>query len=138
MRPNATTGIPDKSRHTGLGKLSLRFTKGKMFTDFEALRGLIDEGVSFRGPVDAHEGAASFIGAMRNSGPMIERVNVIKMFVDGGDVCAIFDFVTNQPSIGVTPCAEWYRVEEGKIKSMKLFFDASPYEALFKSGATAG
>ena len=106
--------------------------------DFETLRGLIDEGVSFRGPLDAHEDAASFIAAMRNSGPMIERVNVIKVFVDGSDVCAIFEFVTNQPSIGATPCAEWYRVEEGKIKSMKLFFDARPYEALFKSGATAG
>ena len=105
--------------------------------DFEVLRGLIDEDLSFKGPMDAHEDAASFLRAMRNLGPMIERVNVIKVFVDGGDVCAIFDFVTNQPSIGATPSAEWYRVEEGKIKSMKLFFDARPYEALFKSGATA-
>ena len=106
--------------------------------DFKALRSLIDEKVSFKGPMDAHEGAASFIDAMRKLGPMIERINVAKVFVDGADVCAIFDFVTNQPSIGATPSAEWYRVEEGKIKSMKLFFDARPYEALFKSGATAG
>ena len=74
---------------------------------------------------------------MRNLGPIIERVNVTKIFVDGADVCAIYDFVTNQPSISATPCAEWYRVEEGKIKSMSLFFDARPYEALFKSGATS-
>jgi hypothetical protein len=75
--------------------------------------------------------------SMRNLGPIIERVNVMKIFVDDADACAIYDFVTNQPSIGVTPCAEWYRVEEGKIKSMSLLFDARPYEALFKSGATA-
>ena len=106
--------------------------------DFEALRRLIDEGVSFKSPMEVHEGAASFMRAMRNLGPMIERVNVMKIFVDDADACAIYDFVTNQPSIGVTPCAEWYRVEEGKIKSMSLFFDARPYEALFKSGATAG
>ena len=106
--------------------------------DFEALRGLIGEGVGFKSPMEVHEGAASFMRAMRNLGPMIERVNVMKIFVDDADVCAIYDFVTNQPSIGVTPCAEWYRVDEGKIKSMELFFDARPYEALFKSEPTAG
>lgn len=106
--------------------------------DFEALRGLIDDGVSFKSPVEVHEGAASFMRSMRNLGPMIERINVTKIFVDDADACAIYDFVTNQPSIGVTPCAEWYRVEDGKIKSISLFFDARPYEALFKSGTTPG
>ncbi len=66
----------------------------------------IDEGVSFKGPIDVHDGAPSFIRAMRNLGPMIDCVNVIKVFIDGADVCSIFDFVTNQPSIGVTPCVE--------------------------------
>ena len=71
--------------------------------DFKSLRALIDDGVSYHGPMNAHEGAASFITAMTNLGPMIERVDVIKVFADGCDACAIFDFVTNQPSIGATP-----------------------------------
>ena len=29
-------------------------------------------------------------------------------------------------------------VEEGKMKSISLLFDARPYEAFFKRGATAG
>lgn len=106
--------------------------------DFETLGSLLDEQVSFKGPMETHEGAASFMRMMRNLGPMIERIDVMKIFVEGADVCAIYDFVTNQPSIGVTSCAESYRVEEGRIKSLSLFFDARPYEALFKSGATAG
>ena len=71
--------------------------------------------------MEVHEGAASFMHAMRNLGPMIERVNVMKIFVDDADACAIYDFVTNQPSIGVTPCAEWYRVEEGEDQVYEPF-----------------
>jgi SnoaL-like domain len=105
--------------------------------DFEALRGLIDEGVSFNSPLEVLEGAAPFMRSMRNLGPMIERIDVMKIFADGADACAIYDFVTNHPTIGVTLAAEWYRVEAGKIKSMTLVFDARPYEALLKSGAAA-
>lgn len=105
--------------------------------DFATLGSLLHEHVSFQGPMEDHKGAASFMRMMRNLGPMIERVNVSKIFVDGGDVCALFDFVTSVPSIGVTPCAEWYRVEEGRIKSIKLIFDARPYEALSKGVAAA-
>jgi hypothetical protein len=82
--------------------------------DLKALRSLIGEKVSFKGSMEVYEGAASFIDAMRNLGPLTERINVTKVFVDGADVCAILDFVTNQPSIGATPCAEWYRAEEGR------------------------
>jgi hypothetical protein len=124
--------------HRDPASIVRKFLEALGAKDFEALRGLIDDGVSFKSPVEVHEGAASFMRSMRNLGPMIERINVTKIFVDDADACAIYDFVTNQPSIGVTPCAEWYRVEDGKIKSISLFFDARPYEALFKSGTTPG
>jgi len=50
------------------------------------------------------------------------RSDVKKVFVDGNEVCVIYDFVTNTPA-GAVPIVEWLRVEDGQIASVTLFFD---------------
>jgi hypothetical protein len=45
---------------------------------------------------------------------------------DGDDVCLIYDLVTNTPA-GTAPVAEWFRVRDGKIAQIRVFFDARPF-----------
>ena len=42
-----------------------------------------------------------------------------------------YDLATTVPSIGTTRIAELFRVENGKIISINLYFDPRPYVAMF-------
>jgi hypothetical protein len=52
-----------------------------------------------------------------------------KIFVDGNDVCLLYDMVTNTP-VGTAFIAEWYHVKDNKIGSLRIVFDARPFAAL--------
>ena len=41
---------------------------------------------------------------------MVDDIEVKKTFVDGEDVCVIYDMVTSTP-LGTTPVVEWHTVE---------------------------
>ena len=58
------------------------------------------------------------------------QVRKKKTFVDEKDVCVLYDLVTNTPT-GTIPCAEWIHADQGKIKSIQVFFDARPFAAMF-------
>ncbi len=42
----------------------------------------------------------------------------------------IYELVTNTPA-GTVPCAEWIHADQGKVKSIQVFFDARPFAAMF-------
>ena len=94
---------------------------------------LLSDGLRFRGPFDSFDDSASFIQAVKRLGPIIKEIRKRKQFVDGQDVCIIYDFVTDTPA-GTVPIAEWFHVEGGKINSILAIFDARPFAALMAGG----
>jgi hypothetical protein len=48
------------------------------------------------------------------------RYGVKKVFVDGNDVCVLYDLATVGPTVFMS---SWYQVEEGKIASIQTVFD---------------
>lgn len=52
------------------------------------------------------------------------KYNVKKVFVDGDDVCLLYDLAT--PAATVFMCS-WYQVKDGKIASIKTVFDPRPF-----------
>jgi hypothetical protein len=52
-----------------------------------------------------------------------------KVFVDGDDVCIVYDFVAKPPA-RASPTVEWYRVRDGKIAEIQIVFDTRPFAAL--------
>ena len=90
--------------------------------DYDTVSRLLSPSVSFAGPGNGLTGAAPYLAVLRRLGPVWVRSDVKKVFVDGDEVCVIYDFVTNTPA-GAVPIVEWLRVEDGRIASVTLFFD---------------
>src|SRR5215475_3727188 len=86
--------------------------------DFASARQLLHEDLSFRGPIGAFDTADAFIVAWKALPMIVEQVEVQKIFVDGADVCLLFDLVTKRPAVTVL-VAEWYRVMHGRIAMMR-------------------
>ena len=63
---------------------------------------------------------------------MVQRVDVEKVFVDGNDVCTLYDLVTNTPA-GTSFVSEWFQVKNDRIGSIRVVFDARPFAAMFES-----
>src|SRR5215475_6303404 len=85
---------------------------------------------SFRGPIDTFHKPEPYLEALKRLHPIIQRIDILKMFADGNDVCVLYDMVTNTP-IGTAFICEWYQVKGDKISSVRVVFDARPFAAMF-------
>jgi ketosteroid isomerase-like protein len=99
--------------------------------DFDQARSLLHDDMSFEGPIDSFSDAESYIASLRQLGGIVTGVEKRKVFVDAGDVCVIYDLKT-APVPSSRTC-DWYRVRDGKIKSVSVVFDARPFAAMFEA-----
>jgi ketosteroid isomerase-like protein len=98
--------------------------------DVVAARKLMHDDMSFTGPIDAFTAPEPYLEALKKLAAIVERVDVKKVFVDGGDVCMFYDMVTRTPA-GTAFIAEWLTVKNGRIASIRSVFDARPFAAMF-------
>ncbi len=109
--------------HTAMGK-----------QDYAAARRLLQDNLSFRGPIDTFDKAEPYLEAVKKLAPITERIDMKKMFADETDVCVLYDLVTKTPA-GTAFVSEWFQVEGEKIASIRVVFDARPFAAMFAKQA---
>jgi hypothetical protein len=90
--------------------------------DLKAVEPLLAPDLGFVGPGNSLTGSAPYLAVLKRLGPVWAGSEVRKVFADGPEVCVIYDFVTNTPA-GKVPTVEWLRIENGRVASVKLFFD---------------
>lgn len=88
--------------------------------DFQTARKYVADDLSFDGVLGSHQGADVYFEDMER---MRLKYDVKKIFVDGNDVCVLYDVTLSGASLFT--CG-WYRVEAGKIRSLKVIFDPRP------------
>ncbi len=96
---------------------------------FEKAAELIDEKVKISGPAGEGFGKPTdFINMLkRYSG----KYDIRKIFVDGDDVCLLYDFHTSGKSVYMS---SWYRVHNGKIYFIKTVFDPAAFSQSEEKG----
>lgn len=99
--------------------------------DFERARALLRDDVSFEGPIDTFHDADSYVASLRQLSGIVIGAEKQKVFVDGDDVCVIYDLKT-APVPSSRTC-EWYQVRDGKIASVSVVFDARPFAPLMEA-----
>ncbi|MGB5539798.1 MAG: nuclear transport factor 2 family protein [Gammaproteobacteria bacterium] len=99
--------------------------------DFDLARGyLSDSQFSYRSPVSRTDNADTFIALVSRIGPILERIERRRTFVDGGDVCSILQYRTTMDAIKNVPVVQLATVIAGKIVALEVFFDASEYNRM--------
>jgi len=99
--------------------------------DFARARQLLRDDVSFQGPIDTVSEADSFLASLQQLSGIVTGVDKQKVFVDGNDVCVIYDLKT-APVPSSRTC-EWWRLRDGKIASVRVIFDVRPVGPLFEA-----
>src|SRR5262249_57641575 len=93
-------------------------------------RQLVKNNLFFQGPNDAFHSPEPYFEALKQLHPIIQRIDMQKIFADGNDVCVLYDMVTKTPA-GTAFVCEWYKVKGEKIAEIRTVFDARPFAAMF-------
>ena len=89
--------------------------------DFDTMRSLLADDVTFAGPLAQLEGAENYMKGIEGMSRITSEIAVQKVFVDGPDVLTWYDLHTTvAPTV---PVANWLHVEDGKITSLRVAFD---------------
>lgn len=95
--------------------------------DFRAARSYLKDDMTFFAPIVSHDGADAYLEGNERLRSIygIKKVlyEVKKVFVDGDDVCAFFNFNLGS---AILFASGWFQVANGKISSIRVVFDPRP------------
>jgi hypothetical protein len=95
--------------------------------DSATARQYLADDFSFVGPEARFSSADNFIKASAHVSRAVKSVERQKVFVDGSDVCILFELVLEQFNGGVA-VADLYHLEDGKISSIRTILDTAPFK----------
>jgi ketosteroid isomerase-like protein len=113
------------------GRIAEGFFDAWTSKDFERARSLLHDDVAFEGPIDTFSDADTYLTSLQRLSGIVTGVEKQKVFVDGDDVCVIYDLKT--APVPRSRTCEWYRVRDGKVASVSVVFDARPFAAMFEA-----
>ena len=97
--------------------------------DMEKARVYLADDLDFQGSIDTFHNADDFIAALTMFQKMIRKVNLIQSFFSESVAALLYDCDTMSPA-GMIRTSEFFTVAGGKIKSIRLVFDATELRKL--------
>lgn len=117
--------------------IALAYQKAFEEKDLEKCASYLHSQGMFKGPLSSFESRDTFVKEMSNFMHITKSSRTKKVFADDTDVCLIWDYETTLPSVPVTPIAQWFKIDNGKIREMHLHFNAIPFAAAVQKGEMA-
>jgi hypothetical protein len=97
--------------------------------DIETARAYLSDDLDFQGSIDTFIRADDFTAALTMFQKMLRGINLIQSFFSDNGAALLYDCDTMSPA-GVIRTAEFFTVKDGKIKSIRLVFDATELRRL--------
>lgn len=92
--------------------------------DYDSAGRYLADNILVKGPAgEAFRSPSEFLSMMQKQQG---TYTIQKIFVDGNDVCLLYDFVTK--AVTAFFCS-WYQVKDGKIVTIQTVFDPRPFAA---------
>lgn len=92
--------------------------------DAESLRDVLADDVVFDGPLAHVEGLEDNLASLHGLLGIVTDVVARHVFVDGPDVCTVYDLHTTAADPILT--VNWARVQDGRVRTLRAVFDPRP------------
>lgn len=93
--------------------------------EFDALRPLVHDDVTFRGVMGTTDTAEEYIEGLRQTMANMARMDRQVICAEGDNVLQIYHLVLSKPNVSL-PVAQWFTVRDGKIAANQTIFDPRP------------
>ena len=93
--------------------------------NLDELKSLLADNVSFAGPIYKFSSADSYINSLKEDPPKGLKYEIIKLFEDENSACIIYQFTKENV---LTPMAQLFETEDGKLSKIVLIFDSKDFE----------
>jgi hypothetical protein len=97
--------------------------------DMGKARGYLADDLDFQGPIDRFTNADDFLRALGGFAQMLSKAQLLAEFYAGEEAMLLYDCVTPTPA-GTLRTAEHFTVTGGKIRRIRLVFDATALRPL--------
>jgi limonene-1,2-epoxide hydrolase len=105
--------------------------------DRPAVRKLLADKGNFIGPLNSFTDTEAFLDSASIFMKLVKKTEIKKIFVDGNQVCLLYDMTTLVPSIPTLPIASWFKIEQGKINFFQVHFDPGAFVKAKEKGELA-
>jgi ketosteroid isomerase-like protein len=92
--------------------------------DFQALRAVLADDVTFAGPMGTAAGIDECVQGMQGMSKQMDDIVIHAVLADGDDVITWYDL--RMTGVDPVPTANWSHVENGKITTIRATFDPRP------------
>lgn len=106
---------------TNAGDLARIYFTAWKAKDFQTLRSVLADDVTFRGPLGTADGVEECVRGLEGMSQMMTDIVVEVLVADGDDVITWYELHTDVAP--PTPTANWTRVQNGKIVQIRAAFD---------------
>lgn len=97
--------------------------------DMEASRVYLADDLDFQGSIDTFSRADDFIVALTMFQKLLKKVDLLQSYYSENGAALLYDCDMMSPA-GVIRTAEFFTVIDGKIKAIRLIFDATELRKL--------
>src|SRR2546428_11746690 len=111
-------------------EIVMAYQKALGKADFAGARRYMHDDLSFVGPFESFNRPEPHLEALGKLHHIVVRVEPRKTFVDGDDVCLLYNMVTNTPA-GAAFICEGDNVRREEIASRRAGFGAPPCSPMF-------
>jgi len=108
-------------------RLAEQLLRGWTSGDFASARATLADDVEFVGPLGKTSGADKYIDGVSGFARFIDFAELITTVSDGDNVVLIYELVTKTGKR--VPTAGHYRVQDGKVRSVRAYFDPTPLKS---------
>jgi SnoaL-like domain len=104
--------------------------------DVTAAGAQLAESFKFSSPMMAFDSPPQHLAALVRFVPFITGVDMISELYGEGEATLVYDLHTSLPGgAAIQRCAEHFRVAEGRISSIIIIFDATPWRPIIQAAA---
>jgi hypothetical protein len=129
---HSTEGVPVMT--SDARSVALEYMKAFEVKDKDSARSYLHSDGLYKGPLKSFQNADAFVKEMSVFMYIARNVRIKKVLADDTDVCIIWDYETVIPSIPITPIAQWFRIDNGKIRELHVHFNPVPFIAAMEKG----
>lgn len=90
--------------------------------DFDAIRPLLHDDVTFAGVMGTTTNADEYIAGLRGTTAKMTKLERRVVCADGDEVCQFYDMTLSEPATTLN-VAQWVTVRDGRIAAARAVFD---------------